>query len=169
MNWWNIHKGRKRIFQKPKHIKVQTSLIWTAPVPVIGVLVKRLSSLTSSQGPGHQATLLVGWELTESMYIMSSILGGLVTHTKSIQFQIFIDKYLNNEKLMNRIFEYIQFWKIYESNIRIYSDISKLRIEYSNIFIWSKSIFVLEYWIFGEQYSNIRIYSNIRPSLIWGF
>ena len=84
---------------------------------------------------GHQATFLVGWELTESMYIMSSILGGPVTHTKSIQFQIFIDKYLNNEKLMNRIFEYIQFWKIYESNIRIYSDISKLRIEYSNIFV----------------------------------
>jgi hypothetical protein len=72
------------------------------------------------------------------MCIMSSTLGGLVTHTKSIQFQIFIDKYLNNEKLMNRIFKYIQFWKIYESNIRIYSDISKLRIEYSNIFVWSK-------------------------------
>ena len=69
---------------------------------------------------------------------MSSILGDLVTHTKSIQFQIIIDKYLNNEKLTNRIFEYIQFWKIYESNIRIYSDISKLRIKYSNIFVWSK-------------------------------
>ena len=27
------------------------------------------------------------------------------------------------------------------------------------------SIFVFEYWIFGEQYSNIRIYSNIRPTL----
>jgi hypothetical protein len=94
----------------------------------------------------------VGWELTESMYIMSSILGGLVTHTKSIQFQIFIDKYLNNEKLMNRIFEYIQFWKIYESNTQIY-------------LFGQNSIFVFEYWIFGEQYSNIRIYLNIRPTL----
>jgi hypothetical protein len=27
---------------------------------------------------------------------MTSILGGLVTHTKSIQFQIFIEKYFNN-------------------------------------------------------------------------
>ena len=39
---------------------------------------------------------------------------------------------------MNRIFEYILFYKVYESNIRIYSEISKLRIEYSNIFVWSK-------------------------------
>ena len=159
---------QKRIFQKPKHIKVQTSLIWTAPVPVIGVLVKRLSSLTSSQGPGHQATLLVGWELTESMYIMSSILGDLVTHTKSIQFQIIIDKYLNNEKLTNRIFEYIQFWKIYESNIRIYSDISKLRIKYSNIFVWSKlniRIRILDIRRTIFEYPNIFEYSSYTAQL----
>ena len=69
---------------------------------------------------------------------MKYILGGLVTHTKYIQFQIFIEKYLNNQKMMNQIFEYMRFWKIYGSNIRIYSDILKLRIKYSNIFVWSK-------------------------------
>ena len=54
--------------------------------------------------PG-QATILVGWLY---VYCEPSILGGLVTHTKSIQFQIFIEKYLNSQKLMNRIFEYIR-------------------------------------------------------------
>ena len=105
----------------------------------------------------------MGWELTESMYIMSSILGGLVTHTKSIQFQIIIDKYLNNEKLTNQIFEYIQFWKIYESNIRIYSDISKLRIKYSNIFVWSKlniRIRILDIRRTIFEYPNIFEYSS---------
>jgi hypothetical protein len=55
-------------------------------------------------------------------------------------------------KFTNRISEYIRIFQNYESNTRIYS-------------FGQNSIFVFEYWIFGEQYSNIRIYSNIRPTL----
>jgi hypothetical protein len=52
----------------------------------------------------------------------------------------------------NRISEYICKYENYESNTRIYS-------------LSQKSIFIFEYWIFGEEYSNIQIYTNIRPSL----
>ena len=101
------------------------------------------------------------------MYILSFIIQGLVTHNKFIQFQIFMKNYSNILKskieysnifgykiFANRISEYIRKYLNYESNTRIYS-------------FGQKSIFVFEYWIFGGQYSNIRIYSNIRPSLTW--
>ena len=55
-------------------------------------------------------------------------------------------------KFTNRISEYIRIFQNYESNTRIYS-------------FGQNSIFVFEYWIFGEQYSNIQIYSNIRLTL----
>jgi hypothetical protein len=62
---------------------------------------------------------------------------------KIIIFLNICKKYLNIqiysviEKCMNRISEYIWFWKIHESNIRIYSAIQN-------------SIFVFEYWLFGD-------------------
>ena len=40
--------------------------------------------------------------------------------------------------------------------------------EYSNIFVYQYStIFLFEYLLLGQNYSNIRIYSNIRSSLDW--
>ena len=52
----------------------------------------------------------------------------------------------------------------YKSNIRIYSEISKLRIEYLNIFVWSKinihiRILYIQWTIF--KYPNIFEYSSI--------
>jgi hypothetical protein len=98
-------------------------------------------------------------------YHLLYVVFGLVTHTKFIQFQIFMKIYSKNLKCMieysnifgytifaKRISEYIRKYKIYKLNTRIY-------------LFSQKTIFIFEYWVFGEQYLNIRIYSNIRPSL----
>ena len=61
-------------------------------------------------------------------------------------------KYIQFYKFANQISKYIKKYQNYESNIRIYS-------------FGQNSIILFEYWIFEEQYSNIKIYSNIHPSL----
>jgi hypothetical protein len=86
------------------------------------------------------------------MYILSSIIQGLVTHTKFIQVQIFIENYSNILKFKieysnifghkifeNRISECIRKYDYYESNTRIY-------------LFSQKSIFIFKFLILGEQY-----------------
>ena len=57
-----------------------------------------------------------------------------------------------------RIFEYIRIFALYKRQFLT-------EYEYEYIRRIKFTIFVFEYQIFGDKYSNIRIYSNIRPTL----
>ena len=57
---------------------------------------------------------------------------------------------------------------IFVRNLQIFKYIRTPTFQWSkksNIFVFQFFIFVFEYKIFGQKYSNIRIYSNIRYAL----
>ena len=99
---------------------------------------------------------------------LTSVCLSVVTHNKLILFQIFFKKnleYTKSYELNTRIYSV---YKVCESNIRIYSVISKSRIEYANIFVWSKlniRIRILDIRRTIFEYPNIFEYSSFTGSV----
>ena len=115
-------------FKKQNILKLKSKL-HLCSTDILEQLTHLAAFCTDLSKPCQQALFIQGRELTDSMYILSFIIQGLVTHNKFIQFQIFMKNYSNILKsnieysnifgytnFANRISEYIRKYLNYESN-----------------------------------------------------
>jgi hypothetical protein len=133
-------------FFKAKHIKVQITLMFNRYSRASYSSCCFLSKPLFSTGLGtniHIYILSIYYTRSGDPHHIYSCTNIHENYSNILKLKSEYSNIFRYKNFANRISEYICIYENSELNTRIYS-------------LSQKSIFIFEYWIFGEQYSNIR-------------